>query len=1189
MSGAFDSLRCPECGRQAVSCSAKPVFDKTGKHFVGTLKACVCECDGSRTEWFLCSECHKKHQRSARVFRKKHLGKRHMLTCKLVLGAMERLPARVVFPVHEKTDICSNESGQARKLPPTVNVPDPQDDNFPMESSSPECLPDPSTNHTELFSPSEPVEPSVIQASESLREYFDVVTKACGGRLDLAAATSTMRPSIGNKSATWIFDDDLKEEALTRLSLYLRIGTVASELGSNMRLVFASIIDDLQTQIIPRTGKHDNNEKVFSIRLPSTVGEFISHYFNRTNSDSLMSVVPSPEVRRIEGTQLSHVSLSDAVAHAMMVPRLNSTLDHHHSRYKSLAVSSRIVRAVRMRIRPSDPSLEHRPHLLAAVFLWCDGWDPNRSSKSNRGSVWTCTACLVFFNLLDNGSCDPVSVVNQVLCCGMEKEDHDPFFRRLRDETKTVFQDSRGGLLPQLGLYRFQRPSSGASVEQVVIHVFVCAALMDQPERRDCVGLLRGNSIHHPLFGVACGFSNLPVPFEACDRCLERMIQQEADGGATREFDTRCDGCLCWDTDNLTAVAYRKPPSDPPPADIPGARAHSGPTRIDFETCAKIWKACLNKYCYEKTWTAERVRQHFSVNGMSKVLVDQFVTRARQHILALEVENPGSPVWIDVDHRLDFLQEMANAEESFLLPPCHPAAWDLFKVEEMVETPMHAAMNCQKAVLVTCLRFCTRFKKESEMVRQITPLLENIKSLKLEEVRAMPFNGEKFGGYVAETYRAAAMLMPWLSLVFLRVEMEPSKTSEETVVQLPDPRVKPHDKWTKKENSMWLKIRGIKFDGSSNAADLQDLVHKWRLDPKCPDIKEKEDEEEDGMPHARDEPPSTLRRLLLQCHLFFQALFSETHHSAEGRNRALLRCKVFLTLWNKVDRLAVPKRDKPIHIAKFNSICLLRCCESFLEHGLVRNLHEGGEMGEGIVKHLREFCHPVAKDKWSLNLVHAFYRNASMRLLLHDMDRPLAFADAEEQQPLEGRETAGSESQAAPTGDSSMHTANIGSSPIWQNPNPPSVASRRNDGSFWSLKCRRHRTHDSHGSATDEHPSNLMSRRLPISAVAHRCAETGRIQFSVATTKGFLLMKLNQQHLHHDALGFRYFGFEATPHLVEVKPDGGTDCLKLKFHCCCLMLPYLLEAEDVVAPRYAVISHQWHWFDGETFHERMPS
>ena len=77
-----------------------------------------------------------------------------------------------------------------------------------------------------------------------------------------------------------------------------------------------------------------------------------------------------------------------------------------------------------------------------------------------------------------------------------------------------------------------------------------------------------------------------------------------------------------------------------------------------------------------------------------------------------------------------------------------------------------------------------------------------------------------------------------------------------------------------------------------------------------------------------------------------------------------------------------PKHEKPIWIAKFNFLGLLRVCESFSNFKHVRNLYEGGVIGEGVVKELRPLVAKGVHNKWATNLLLSYYRHLSIDLLM---------------------------------------------------------------------------------------------------------------------------------------------------------------------------------------------------------------
>ena len=136
------------------------------------------------------------------------------------------------------------------------------------------------------------------------------------------------------------------------------------------------------------------------------------------------------------------------------------------------------------------------------------------------------------------------------------------------------------------------------------------------------------------------------------------------------------------------------------------------------------------------------------------------------------------------------------------------------------------------------------------------------------------------------------------------------------------------------------------------------------------------------------EPVSTneIRDLVWRMYNMFRAIFCTDLDGVEAKNRATASVMRFLTLMECLDRKLTPKREKPIWIAKFNFLGLLRVCESFVRFKHVRNLYEGGEIGEAIVKQLRPLVAKGVHKKWATNLLLAHYRNRTLDLLIDALE-----------------------------------------------------------------------------------------------------------------------------------------------------------------------------------------------------------
>ena len=648
---------------------------------------------------------------------------------------------------------------------------------------------------------------------------------------------------------------------------------------------------------------------------------------------------------------------------------------------------------------------------------------------------------------------------------------------------------------------------------------------------------------------------------------------------------SQCDDCLCWDRERLvkdgrcvsdsSALLPELGPNDP------GGTLPKGPGRLDFKMCKEAWDLATERFCIRKNWESKHVKSYLGLLCLSDRTKNSHLESARRHFLSLEKENVHSPVWEDEDHRGEVVEESTQHPELHCRPP-HPALWDLFEVDQLIETPMHNAMNCQKSVLVTAIKYFSTFGKGSQFCKSSAKLLEQVKSMALLEIRAMPFKDHKFGGFVAENYSAVMMLMPWVSQLFETRLLLPGPTSTDDLA-LPDPNQKPHNRWSMKENRRWLQLRGLTPPEGITKDALRDCVARKRQDKDCPEEIPDLEETNGVGTRPREQPPETLRQLFLLCHRMFQAMFSSKLSGAAGRNRLLARTKLFLSHWDKVDLMILPKRKKPIHIAKFNTLGLLRSCDTFLRFSLIRNMHEGGAMGEGIVKTLREKCPAVAKDNWSSNLVSAFYHSATLATLLRDMEdsRTAEPVGESEEEPVERK--AGDEQHRPGNRQKKRRRLNRCFCEPFDPPKEGMATLRRLPSV--SVHCRRCKAFASDGSTTCEHPGSLLRNGTPISFVAHRESNENLIVLAVATNRGFLNLRWDNATKCKDEHGFLCFHFWASEGIPALSHGGDTQLPGFNFLCSGTLLPWLLELPRGERRRFAAISNDWEWFDGRSFTE----
>ena len=116
--------------------------------------------------------------------------------------------------------------------------------------------------------------------------------------------------------------------------------------------------------------------------------------------------------------------------------------------------------------------------VLLAV-QWSDDFEPNTSSKTNRGSVWLKTVTFVSdkYSSNDLANTYPISI-------GLKSSTHDIVERQFLNECK----DLATGVGNQFYSTHKKR--------NVYVHFEIIASLGDQPERRSMNYMMLGNSIY---------------------------------------------------------------------------------------------------------------------------------------------------------------------------------------------------------------------------------------------------------------------------------------------------------------------------------------------------------------------------------------------------------------------------------------------------------------------------------------------------------------------------------------------------------------------------------------------------------------------------------------------------------------------------------------------------------------------
>lgn len=1061
--------RCSKCGSSNLVGKTLAIIHTNKGSFSESVVEYICQSGSCGNIWFACDG-------SCSAIQKRNYGQKRFVRKTNAVRHLKTFHAHALIDMGEPT--LSTPNNLTDDLMET-EIPEQQNDSIDIDDTH--AL-------SNILSYNEVVEQTF--ENYHLHEYLQLV-KSNGyypavSRLVCRAAfsckdTGKRMADSGRIPTAWVL-------------LFLNIALIVTGMSTAKQATLAEILQFLLS-FLPET-------MLAILPIPCTLPGFLSKIKNRTNSNSFHSLLPIPLSHFNADTEHACSNILEVVPQAMLLPNLNSNVEVH-PRYRSV-VNSVHFKEQRGKIIPLS-MLSTELRVLAYVTVWSDGWDPNSSNKGNRYPVWTATGTIIFVELGQNDV--PYLVVTQLLASGPGKADHNEFFESLAVQKEREWEDCGGSLIPY-------RCFSKHHNKNVIVYFAIGFFLQDNPERRSACGLLAGNSNLHALFGISCHFGLLNIPFAACSRCkdhIETYIQTE---DWSVDCTPICADCLSWSIDRLCNEGkYINPLIDIDlQPDEHGYHLIHGPGRLTFESCQSAWDLALIKFSQEGVWTEFDCRRYLKLFCFNDKVVEQFVDQARMYLKLQEAKDPLTEAF-EEQTEIDCVLRDSTVNPAAYLRPTSPGIFRLANIDDITETPMHLAMNAQKAVLKSTFTYTTARSQSPDYTKRCKTLLMLIKEVSINILPVLTFKDSKFGGFVAENYAAVTMILPWLSRVLEEDDMIVGPLTEP-----PDPTVKAYSTWNGKECKAWLSARAVPKVSTLSKLEAQLMVKRYLEGPsECIPLL---------VPNlGRQMNPSVIRKLHETTQVMFSCLFATDLKGIEGCNRSTALARNFLSVYEDIDNLLLPNRDKPIWLAKFNMLGLLRAPNHFLRHELVRNLHEGGLQGEGIVKILRKLCPTGIRPGWSLNLNDSFYRMNAVDTLRREIR---------------------------------MKKANDTKIPLQEDIPNPNCMTEYDNRKFSRYKSKCYVEH-------------FLMRGVPLSVVIFRDFREGN-QFVVGAMISqvnrwfYLIIDLDTRHGWKDPNGFEYFPVRITGEEMEVMDKSILFIPGLSYHSCGILLPDLWGSENLPLP-----------------------
>ena len=597
------------------------------------------------------------------------------------------------------------------------------------------------------------------------------------------------------------------------------------------------------------------------------------------------------------------------------------------------------------------------------IIKWSDGCDPF-NVKKNKVSHWILSMSFSppdsKFYSTDN---------TYVIAAGPSNESHMPVVDKLREEFDAMAASVHGDLFYH-------------ATKKTFVHVSLgyLAVIQDSPERTGDNCVPAGNARLNARFGMSVDYQTLWEKILPCVTCKLQFLGNYNSNSTS----IGCTKCTSWAIDPSQDLLAFRPMKDYPKDELPD----NGFLPVLKFTFPKLLIAY--GYSYQKLFTKQWKPQHYfaylAYHGISNQTGEQVVLAVRekwniQDILQSDKTKPEKNTLllsIDKKEYLDYSD--AQLEVYYSTPPPPPPTWvSGYSFDCLTPSVMHNLfLNVAKNIM----------KKVSELLK-LFGLNEKFKAfantattkLAMVKCRWLPVIPWRFkGGYVSENWLALVHVIKYFTsgaVVLLRDYQYVEPTREKS-------------KWNVDEKKKYLSVRGIRVKPKDPK----------RKDPLKADVDPVffEEVNKPGGPSPLLIEPGFERKLtnvvasyggVVSCVMIKKTEEGVTSKECEWR------IKQFLTFVHDL-QLSVeyftaekaPKKYEPVWVKQFSYLNLLNIPAALDRWGSMRNLWEGGVIGEGILRSVKPLAPRYAAHPFELLITRFYQARALTRAKLRHSIKP---------------------------------------------------------------------------------------------------------------------------------------------------------------------------------------------------------
>lgn len=525
------------------------------------------------------------------------------------------------------------------------------------------------------------------------------------------------------------------------------------------------------------------------------------------------------------------------------------------------------------------------------------------------------------------------------IALGPSGESHDEVEQRLAQELKELSDPSDDRNIMYSKIHQ----------REVRVHAELSCSLMDQPERRGANSMMAGNSTYGARWGYSANFVAIKERIVPCRTCETKLLKKDVSWNQTP-----CSKCSQWElirSDKF--LSWKAPPNFPTDTTECDSNGLLLPKKLQY---SHLWYAAskAHKSIVAGKWSKTQAESFLSYYCLDTKASSGIVSRA-QNIRALE--NLSSRPDLSEDYEAMVARKAKYPDEFLAWVP--PPLWKRGQeLSSMVDVPMHLIfLGAVKGVVEFIHSWLKRHGNYANFARLAESRLKTCVKFNLTWFKALPYKGEKLGGWVSENFVSFVRVCKWFYLIV-------DDLAPDEIYQEPEGR---QQDWKVGQNRGWLKARGLDTEGL--APELRKRVAGFMS-------------QGDNCPPVLPPPPGTPDDL----HLLVDALYDMVKSimvfevDDDAIVNADMHIKIFLSRLASCDKILNPDEKKPYWVSKYTYPCLLNLPDHMRQFGPLKNLWEGAVRGEGSIQGMKPIHGTMGvRIDWALQVMKKAHQNKSLQ------------------------------------------------------------------------------------------------------------------------------------------------------------------------------------------------------------------